>query len=86
MYLAHARDVLTSALSDAKPSGTGGPNPSQRAFCRVFFLDAPVSVFAESAVAEKTLAVFASAGEPTRDPSLRAAMLRAMDAAFEESH
>ena len=43
-----------------------------------------MSVFAESAVAEKTLAVFASAGERTRDPSLRAAMLRAMDAALEE--
>ena len=83
LYLAHARDVLTSALSDAETVWDRGPNPSQRAFC-AFFLDAPVSVFAESAVAEKTLAVFASAGERTRDPSLRAAMLRAMDAAFEE--
>jgi dynein assembly factor 5 len=82
LYLAHARDALASALSDAEIAWDA-PNPSQRAFC-AFFLDAPVSVFAEAAVADKTLAVFATAGERTRDPALRAAMLRAMDAAFEE--
>ena len=78
-YLAHARDVLTSALSDAETVWDRGPNPSQRAFC-AFFLDAPVSVFAEAAVADKTLAVFATAGERTRDPALRAAMWRMEDA------
>ena len=82
LYLAHAKDTLASALRDAE-SEWDGPNPSQRAFC-AFFLHAPVSVFAEADVADATLAVFASAGARARDPSLRAAMLRAMDAAFEE--
>ena len=82
LYLAHARAALESARRQAETEWDG-PNPSQRAFC-AFFLDAPVSVFAEADIAEAIIAVFASAGARARDPSLRAAMLRAVDAAFEE--
>ena len=83
LYLAHASDALASARVEAERVWDA-PNPSQRAFC-AFFLDAPTSVFKEgTSIADESLAVFTSAGEQSRDPRLRAAMLRAMDAAFEE--
>ena len=82
LYKRHADEALKNALSESK--NWTSPNPSQRTFC-AFVLDAPCSVFdTDTAVCSKAVQVFESVSHQANDPVVRVALLRTLDAAFED--